>query len=1373
MWSEATAEQRRVWIVDRHDGGASAYVAAFAWTFHGPVHPESVRAALQEVYRETETLRSRFRMIDGRLQVRAAEFGDDEPIDVVPSVPEEWDLKDWANQPLDLEDGPVFRARLWSHPEGATLGFALHHAVVDGWSIGALAGLVRDAYARHRGGATTATSAAAASPTLADIARWDETRLRNLDVEEHRRHWRDRLVSAPQALAMPFDRPRRRGDDWSGRTVESLLDPATGASIAALARARGTSAFAATFALTSMFLAKWCNENDIVVGVPTTLHRTEPIENAIGFFVNTVPLRLRLDDDPTVAEVVERAGDVALDAVVYQDLPLSDILDVAQVERTTGRHPLFQVLLTYQNLPQEDLVLEGNAGAFATIAPAGSKLDLSLNVIPSADGVRIQWEYRAALFEPETIVDASKKFLHFLRQATAEPDARLSTLRILTPEEEAELYPPAVDETRSPDHVLAQVRAAVLRDPQQPALETLDGVVTRRELWRGAEKLTARLLDAGVRKGDRVAVHLSRHAGLTIAPLAIWMAGGVYVPLDPRQPVRRRQQVADRSGVRVAIVDDAAPFSCTTVTWDGSFLQDDKPGRPLAEVTWQTDLPAYLLFTSGSSGEPKGVLVGHRALAGFLTAFAAAIKPRPEDRMVASTTTTFDISLAELFLPIVVGACSIIAPESAAGDPLRLAEFCAEREVSIVQATPSVWSLLAPRMRGLRIALCGGEALDPELSGALGAVAETAYNVYGPTEATIWSSVWRIRPTTDMSIGTCLNNNAFMVVDRWGCPVAEGVVGELLIGGPSLAVGYWENDDLTTEKFEVRNGRRWYRTGDLATRSKAGGYSVHGRTDQQLKVRGFRVEPGEIEAALNAIPGVTGSAVVASQRGNGHTSIVGFVSAAASPSASDDLRVAEWQAVWDSAYAGDEAYAGWVNSITSEPYPAQVMDEWIDLTVRNIGSVTDESVLEVGCGTGLITKALSGLAHRWVATDISSWAIDQLSIWAAGQDHNLEIRRCAADGLTDVEGDFDVIILNSVIQYFPSERYLHDVISTLLSRLAPRGRLYIGDVRSPSLGEAQARAAAAATSGPGVTGSSGDELLVHPAWFVETAAGRAGGIRFPVKAARHWSEMTAFRYDVVVERVPPPEAAVERPRKAWPGGGSTPDLATWAQDRPIVVTAVPNAANATWLAAPVSGVVLTDLERSAAALSVALDLAVDLDDTERLAITVRDPADPPSTLLLEKIPPTRSVGLVRSPSRSGLAVDVDTIREALLRELPDYMVPSRIEIVPELPRMPNGKIDRGLLRARADAGAAPTQLDDVFAPSSPLEKTVLSAWCGVLGVTAAGASDHFFRSGGDSLGAVRLLSRLKEQIPVELSLADVIEKPQLGDLIRLLESRTA
>ncbi|HSF41084.1 MAG TPA: amino acid adenylation domain-containing protein, partial [Thermoanaerobaculia bacterium] len=630
------------------------------------------------------------------------------------------------------------------------------------------------------------------------------------------------------------------------------------------------SVFMALLAAFDVLLCRFTGQEDVVVGSPIA-NRTRPeLERLIGFFVNTLVLRTDASDDPPFTGLVDRVKEVSLGAFAHQDLPFEQLVEELQPRRDLSRNPLFQVMLNLLNAPPPRLEVMGGLEMSALPAGEGAALfDLQAYVTETPEGLRLAWEHNTDLFDRATIERLSHSFETLLSGIVAHPEARLWDLPLLSEGERSQLllrWNGTAAPMPEPGTVHALFEAQVERTPDAVALVFEGETLTYAELNARANRLAHSLRARGVGPEALVGLRFERSVPMVLAVLAVLKAGGAYVPLDPSHPAERLAWVLE---------DSRAALVLTEV----EEVEDDTNPEPLAGPG---DL-AYVIYTSGSTGRPKGVQVTHGAVANFLASMAQRPGLSPDDTLLAITTLAFDIAGLELLLPLTVGARVVLAPRETALDGTRLAGALKAHGVTVLQATPATWRLLLATGwggdRGLT-ALCGGEALPRDLTRDLLPRVGTLWNVYGPTETTIWSSVHRVTETDVIPVGLPIANTSIHLLDRRMEPVPLGVPGELYIGGVGLARGYLRRPDLTAERFvpdPFSSGERLYRTGDLARRFPSGEIEYLGRADHQIKIRGFRVEPGEIEAALAEDPAVRQAVVVLREDAPGDQRLVAYV----------------------------------------------------------------------------------------------------------------------------------------------------------------------------------------------------------------------------------------------------------------------------------------------------------------------------------------------------------------------------------------------------------------------------------------------------------------------------------------------------------------
>ncbi|SEG80939.1 amino acid adenylation domain-containing protein [Actinacidiphila yanglinensis] len=836
----ASPAQRRMWFLDQLTPGDPAYHMFLVDRLRGPLDAAALGAAVDAVVARHEILRTRFPAPDGQpcQEVLPPAPVPIDRVDLTGAPPETREehareaVAVRTNAPFDLAAAPPLRVALIRlGDEDHVLCLVLHHMVADGWSLYVWRRELAAHYAARLRGEP---------PELPELPLQYAEVAHATAATEHLAYWTEQLDGVP-ALDLPTDRPRPAAADSAAGVHAFRLDQQAAAGIKALARQCRATPFMVLFAVCHTLLNHLGGQPDFCLGSPVAARDRVELEPMIGPLAGILVLRPEPGGDPAFSELVRRVRKVALGAFTHGPAPLEHLVDALDLPRDLSRNPLYQAVFALHTTAGGYGDDVGLAGTVATPFPHGchrAKVDLSLEMWPQPDGYHCELTYRTDLFDAGTAEHLARWFTRLLAAVVADPQARLSALwpsPASTPEVAAE---PGAASVTVPDATVADlVRRQARRRPDAIAVECGDTRISYAGLVALAERVAAGLLAEGVGTGDVVAVRLSRSAQAVGALLGVMLAGAAYLPIDPDYPDARITYVREDSGARAELTDD--------------WLRRLGGSRGSADAGDAGDAgdAAYLIYTSGSSGRPKGVVVPHRALSHLLAALGGLLDTGPRDVWLAATSLSFDISALELFLPLVNGGRVVVADGATVRDGGALARLVAARGVTHVQATPSGWrNLLDGGVEAAALtALAGGEALPLALATELRARVARLLNVYGPTETTIWSTAWEVpHDPVHVSLGRPLLDTRLTVVD-----------GELLIGGAGLANGYHARPELTAERF-VRDadGTRWYRTGDRVRRRPDGELEYLGRLDDQVKVRGHRVEPGEIEAALEALPSV-------------------------------------------------------------------------------------------------------------------------------------------------------------------------------------------------------------------------------------------------------------------------------------------------------------------------------------------------------------------------------------------------------------------------------------------------------------------------------------------------------------------------------------
>ncbi len=880
--------QQRLWLLAQLEPQSASYNVPAAVRLRGELDARALASAFSEIVRRHEALRTAFPVHAGNPIQQIAPAGELEllraDLTSLPAgereakVQEEAALE--ARRPFDLARGPLLRARLLAlaQDEHVVL-LTLHHIVADGWSLGVL---VRELAALYEAFAAGKLSPLSALPLqYADYAVWQRRWLQGEPLAKLLAYWKQKLAGAPPSLQLPTDRPRPAVQTFRGASHRFAISSEQTSAIRRLCRQESATLYMALLAAFQAFLHRMTGQADLCVGTPVAQRNRAEFEGLIGFFVNTLVLRADLSAGPTFRELLSQARDAALEAYAHEELPFERLVEELSPLRDLSRSPLFQVAFALQNARVGELRIPGLELSPMPVESGTAKFDLTLEVTETQGELACAFEFNTDLFERSTMERWAGHFTRFLAGALANPDSRIGELPMLSAEERRALlveWNDTAAEFPREKTAVDLFEERVRETPDAVAVAENDEELTYGELSSRAGSLAHRLRALGAGPGDVVAVLLERSGSLVVAQLAALKAGAAYLPLDPSHPADRLEFTLRDSRARALLTDGihlerlrlAEPFPALRLDLPAGASEPASPRGPLPRPA-PRDL-AYVIYTSGSTGAPKGVAVEHRALMRLIAWHLARYGVGRGARVSQLAGPAFDAAAWELWPALAAGARVEIAPDDVRLSPPRLAAWLAERRVNVAFApTPLADALLrAPLPPGLALKtlLTGGEALR---RGAPARLPFSVFNHYGPTECAV---VATCAPLPEEAagfappIGRPIDNTRAYVLDRHLEPVPVGVAGELFLGGDGLARGYWRRARPTAERFipdpfGAEPGARLYRTGDRARFRADGALEFLGRLDRQVKVRGFRVELGEIEAVLAGHPAIREGVVVA------------------------------------------------------------------------------------------------------------------------------------------------------------------------------------------------------------------------------------------------------------------------------------------------------------------------------------------------------------------------------------------------------------------------------------------------------------------------------------------------------------------------------
>ncbi|QLE49536.1 amino acid adenylation domain-containing protein [Nostoc sp. C057] len=884
--------QQRLWFLDQLDPSNPFYNISSAILLKGSLNVPILEQSFQEIVQRHEALRTSFVNVNGEpVQVIAPALNITLPVvDLQKLSLEEREAETrrltnlHARHSFDLTQSPLLQTTLLQLAEDEhILLFTIHHIVADAWSAGVL---IREVAALYE---SFSTSTLLLLPNLpiqyADFTLWQRQWLQTEVRSSQMAYWKQQLGGNLPVLQLPSDRQRPAIQTFRGKKQSWFIPQTLSQALKSISQREAVTLFMTMLAAFKTLLYRYTSQTDILVGSPIANRNRSEIERLIGFFVNTLVLRTDLSGNPSFRELLRRIREVTLDAYTHQDLPFEQLVAELQPDRNLGHTPLFQVMFVLQNAPMETLKLSGLSLTPVEVDTEIAKFDLTLSLTDTAQGLIGVFEYNTDLFDSAAIARMQGHFQTLLEGIVANPDQQLSDLPILTQAEQQQLLVDWNDlQADYPKVCIHQLfEAQVERTPNAIAVVFADQQLTYQELNTRANQLAHHLQTLGVGKETLVGICVERSLEMIIGLLGILKAGGAYLPIDPAYPAERLAFMLEDAQVSVLLTQQnllaALPQHQAQVVCLEK-IPKVIADNPIHNAT--ADNLAYVIYTSGSTGQPKGVQITHSAVVNFLSTMRLNPGLTQQDILLSVTTLSFDIAALELYLPLITGARLVIVSRQVATDATQLSEQLVSSGATVMQATPATWRLLlAAGWQGssrLKI-LCGGEALDRSLADQLLKGGCQVWNLYGPTETTIWSAIHKVdeqmeRQDGIVSIGRPIANTQFYILDPGQKLVPVGISGELHIGGAGLARGYLHRPELTAEKFishpfqsrvkedQFSKKYRLYKTGDLVRYRADGTIEFLGRIDHQVKVRGFRIELGEIEALLNQHPEVQTSVVV-------------------------------------------------------------------------------------------------------------------------------------------------------------------------------------------------------------------------------------------------------------------------------------------------------------------------------------------------------------------------------------------------------------------------------------------------------------------------------------------------------------------------------
>ncbi|MEH2284580.1 MAG: amino acid adenylation domain-containing protein [Nostoc sp.] len=1454
--------QSRLWFLDQLEGtGTSAtYNMSTALQLDGKLNLEALRASFDYLLDRHTILRTYFPALAGEARVVVQNPEDIEVLAMPAAGCAYADLRELspqiqaetvqrladthAQEPFDLNTGPLFKAKLLQLSEHKNvLLINMHHIISDGWSMGVFKREWEQAYS---------TFAAGYAPNLSplpiqysDYAAWQRSWLQGEILETQENYWKQQLGDAPRLLDLPTDHPRPAQQSYQGGREEYRLSHEVTQKLKAISQKHGVSLFMTLLTAFSILLSRYSRQEDLCIGSAIANRTHSNTESLIGFFVNTLVLRSKVKPEQSFYELLQQTRQTCLDAYAHQDIPFEYLVEQLQPERSLSHNPLFQVMMVLQNTQEagKNVSLPGIDIQYLEQSLPFAKFDLTLDFCERGDQLHCMWEYATDLFEAETIQRMARHFEVLLQAIIQNSQQPISTLPLITTAEIQQLQVWNQTNINYPKNqtLVSLFEEQVAQTPDNIAVVFEDQSLSYQELNQKANQLAHYLLELKQEQqlpdNPLIAICVERSLSMLIGIFAILKAGGAYVPIDPSYPRDRIHLMLEDSNACVLLTTNPIKKQllleklknpCQVVFLDKEIWANQSINNPNLQNS--PDDLAYIIYTSGSTGRPKGVAIAQSSPVALVKWAHSVYSAEQLAGVLASTSICFDLSIFEIFVPLTQGGSVIVVENALYIEQARNSIV----PMTLVNTVPSAAvELLNMNVipASVQIINLAGEPLKNRLVQALYQTTSVTgvYNLYGPSEDTTYSTFTKVAKNAqhETTIGKAIANTRIYILDSYNQPLPPGIPGELCIAGAGLAQGYLNRPDLSAEKFiDIKlfnQTERIYKTGDLARWLPDGNLQYLGRIDHQVKLRGFRIELGEIEASLLKHPKIQEAVVIVREETDLDQCLVAYIVPTATDNrTSQGEQVELWEQIFNNSYSQQQILtddstlnlAGWNDSYTGKPIPQAAMQEWRDTTVAQILEFEPKRVWEIGCGTGMLLFKIAPHCQHYLGTDFSPEALQYIEQHLKQQSLNdkVTLKHNAANQFDGIETNaYDLVIINSVIQYFPSLDYFLSVLEGAIKAIKTQGSIFIGDVRNLHFLEAFHTAVEFYRAPDELSIKdlhqriqkcirNEGELLIDPNLFIALKQNfpRISHVQIQLKHGYAQTEMSRFRYDVVLHLDQENTSVAEPEWLDWQTEQLNLEtierILTTQQPDLLGIKNIPNARLTTEMALLEQ---IAELDGNVSDLKVAVAQAKLGIESEAFRTLVQDLPYTPfiqysrtafsdyDVIFQRNIPGeatqarfNQGENLRLKPwqhyANQPLQYRTNQVEPELLAEwrdflektLPDYMIPSHFTVLEKLPLTPNGKVDR---KALPTPNVTISSID-IELPVTSTEKLLAELWAKLLKYEAIARNDNFFNLGGHSLLATQLIARIRDTFKVELPLRKVFEFPTLTELANYLDT---
>lgn len=1331
------------------------------------------------------------------------------------------------NTPLDITEGPLFRVFL--HQTGAQeyyFTIVKHHIIGDGWSTGIMLEDLSRMYNSYiKGEGITLEPASQISDYASSQAAFKLTKA----YKETENYWLNLYKNDVPVVDVPTDRPRPANKTYKGHRIDHPISKQMADQLKVVGAKQGASLVTTLLAAFEVFLYKITQQDDLVVGLPASGQAASGLTNVVGHCVNLLPLRTHIDRTLPFTAYLKRRKSEVLDAYDHQRLTFGELIKKLYIARDPSRIPLVPVMFNIDMGMDNAVAFDGFDYKLISNPRDYETFEIYLNVTGSKNGIIMEWSYNTDLFDAHTIHAFNAAYDAILKQIIADPATTIGNLAgeqvVAVPTQNTEVF-------IAPDVTIIRLLDDAAKQYGDKTAVNFKGTeLSYKQLNERADQLSTLLQQKGIGNGDIVAISLSRSVEMLVCLLGVLKAGATYLPLDPEYPSdRTRFMLSDsgakllitskeyknkyQGGTRELVIDDVWPSL-------GIYIKQ----KPKKEV--EAGDVAYVLYTSGSTGKPKGVKITHRNLANFLLSMQSKPGITAEDRLLAITSISFDIAGLELYLPLISGATLVLADTEATKDGRLLLYILDKEKISMMQATPSTWQMLLDsgweKQYPLKI-LSGGEALPKDLADKLLLRSRELWNMYGPTETTIWSTIKQITAADrQLTIGLPIYNTTVYVMDEGGRPLPAGKAGELHIGGEGVAAGYLNRPELTAEKFvhdpyAKAPNAKLYRTGDLVKMLPNGELVCLGRIDHQVKIRGHRIELGEIESIAAQQEGIKQAVVIAREDVPNDKRIIAYVTL----SDKQDSEGTSWKDRWETLYetgaenkqnesAGNANIDGTLlESLENSAELTQQLAEWLQTSIARIKELNAKRIYEIGSGAGQVLFELAPGIDYYMATDYAQAAINNINTRLAADQQkwkHVKAGVAAADDFSAIGNtQLDLVLINSVAQYFPNADYMINVVKQAVKTLEQGGCLFIGDMQ----GKNSLEMYHAMDHFPRAAGNTTlrhfndvvanrvkieEEFVADPTFFylLPKLIPQITGVDVQLRKGQSINETTKYHFDVwlyVGKAVEVVQPTVVKDWKDVPVIAQVVDLLEANRGNVVEIKHVVNSRTTRdhllqqLLHSSNPGTKLEEIKEvvNNANGGIHPDVFWEIGEQHGYKAHVRWTTDGTDGLYdVVFIPVTGKLQLpaytvagsqaeIYDFARTPIANNevrvpqelIDAWKKKLNEVLPAYLVPEDFIVLQKFPLTPNAKIDRNALpkpqaKREKDNANSRTAL-------TANEQIVTNIWRDILGLQDLDPADDFFQLGGHSLLAVKVMVAIEKKTGKRLPIATLFNNATIEKL---------